>query len=320
MSALKYIYFALLLLCLTAVPTLAQPKESPNFTAQELQRRIAQAAAPYKANVGVSIYAQGQEICQLNGQKHFPMLSVYKLHQAIYVLHFLEQNNLALNSPIFISSDDLRKDTYSPLRDKHPQGNITLSLEELIKYSLLLSDNNACDILFAKFGVPQLTNKFMRQLGLKQTKICWTEKDMHENISKCYDNYTTPTEAALLLDKILHSQIINPKLQTWLRNTLTQCQTGQDRIAAPLLNTSAIIGHKTGTGDKNKYGQIIGTNDIGFVVLPDHNENNLKVSYCLAIFIKDSQETSEKNAQLMAKISELAYKYFTQNKFKACNY
>ncbi len=307
MSAFKCVHFVLFLLCLISVPALAQPTESPNFTAKELQSKIAEATASYKAIVGVSIYAQGKEVYQLNGSQRFPMLSVYKLHQALYILHFLGKNNLDLNRPIFISADSLRKGTYSPLRDKYPHGNITLNLEELLKYSLLLSDNNACDILFAKFGHPQLTDKFMRQLGLKQTKICWTEKDMHDDIYKCYDNYTTPTEAALLLDKILHSQIFKPGLQNWLKDALIQCQTGQDRLAAPLLSTGAIIGHKTGTGDKNKQGEIIAINDIGFVILPSENK---QISYTLSVFIKNSQETPEKNAQLIATISELAYRYF----------
>lgn len=310
MFVFKYSYYlVLLLLCLLTTPTLAASKDKPDFTAQELQKKIAQAAASYKAQVGVSIYAQGKEICQLNGRQQFPMLSVYKLHQALYILHFLEKNNLALNSPIYISVDNLRKETYSPLRDKYPQGNITLSLDEMLRYSLLLSDNNACDILFAKFGGPYNVNRYMQKLGMHHTNICWTEKDMHDILSRCYDNYTTPSEAALLLDKIVHDKIIQPKLQTWLKDTLIQCQTGQDRLASPLLSTGAVIGHKTGTGEKNKRGQIIGVNDIGFVILSNDGE---QISYTLAVFIKNSQDTPERNAQLMATISELTYHYFNK--------
>ena len=307
MSVFKCSYLAFLLLCLLAIPTLAASKGKQNFTAQELQEKVAQTATSYKAQVGVSIYAQGKEICQLNGRQQFPMLSVYKLHQALYVLHFLGKNNLALNSPVYISVSNLRKDTYSPMRDKYPQGNITLSLDELLRYSLLLSDNNACDILFAKFGGPYSVNSYMQELGMHHTNICWTENDMHENISRCYDNYTTPSEAALLLDKILHNQIFKPALQNWLKDTLIQCQTDQDRLASPLLSTGAVIGHKTGTGDRNKREQIIGINDIGFVILTNGGE---QISYTLAVFIKNSQETPEKNAQLIATISELAYRYF----------
>lgn len=84
MFVFKYSYYLVpLLLCLLTTPTLAASKDKPDFTAQELQKKIAQAATSYKAQVGVSIYAQGKEICQLNGRQQFPMLSVYKLHQAL---------------------------------------------------------------------------------------------------------------------------------------------------------------------------------------------------------------------------------------------
>lgn len=45
MFVFKYSYLALLLLCLLTIPTLAASKDEPDFTAQELQNKITQAAA-----------------------------------------------------------------------------------------------------------------------------------------------------------------------------------------------------------------------------------------------------------------------------------
>ena len=86
---------------------------------------------------------------------------------------------------------------------------------------------------------------------------------------------------------------------------MIECKTGADRLAAPLAGTGAIIGHKTGSGDKNSKGQIIATNDIGFVFLPDGQR------YSIAVFVKDSEEDAENTARIIADISAAVYRYIT---------
>ena len=87
---------------------------------------------------------------------------------------------------------------------------------------------------------------------------------------------------------------------------MIECETGKDRLPLPLLKTKAVIGHKTGTSDLNEKGQFIGTNDIGFVLLPDGSR------YTVAVFIKDSNESMETNAKIIASISDVIYKYLTE--------
>lgn len=82
-----------------------------------------------------------------------------------------------------------------------------------------------------------------------------------------------------------------------------ECNTGRDRLPAPLQGTEAVIGHKTGSGDVNAEGLLIATNDIGFVYLPDGRR------YVVAVFVKDSAADDRSNAQLIARISEAVYRY-----------
>ena len=84
---------------------------------------------------------------------------------------------------------------------------------------------------------------------------------------------------------------------------MVECQTGQDRLVAPLLDKGVIVGHKTGTGDRNAKGQQIGCNDIGFVVLPDGH------TYSIAVFVKDSEESSPENSKIIADVSRIVYEY-----------
>lgn len=80
------------------------------------------------------------------------MMSVFKFHQALAVADFLDRNGLPLSTPLPIWESDLLPDTYSPLRDAYPQGGIEMSIGELLVYTLQLSDNNACDLLFRYIG------------------------------------------------------------------------------------------------------------------------------------------------------------------------
>ena len=129
---------------------------------------------------------------------------------------------------------------------------------------------------------------------------------MHLDLSACYLNWSTPLEAARLLDILLTRPLFKEEYQEFIKNIMIECETGKDRLPLPLLKTKAVIGHKTGTSDLNEKGQFIGTNDIGFVLLPDGSR------YTVAVFIKDSNESMETNAKIIASISDVIYKYLTE--------
>ena len=84
---------------------------------------------------------------------------------------------------------------------------------------------------------------------------------------------------------------------------MTACRTGLDRLPAPLAGTGAVVGHKTGTGDRNSQGKLIGINDVGFVFLPGGRR------YTIAVFVKDSEETPEQTARIIADISAVVYRH-----------
>lgn len=70
---------------------------------------------------------------------------------------------------------------------------------------------------------------------------------------------------------------------------------------------SFLIGHKTGTSDKNSGGEYTGINDIGFVSLPDGRR------YTIAVFIKNSREKMSTNIRMIADISAAVYSYVCQS-------
>ena len=94
----------------------------------------------------------GTDTVSVNGRRDFPMLSVYKFPQAIAVADYCFRHNIALTDTIRIAADELKPDTWSPMRDKYGREDISLPLSEVLAYSVQQSDNNACDVLFRLIG------------------------------------------------------------------------------------------------------------------------------------------------------------------------
>lgn len=269
----------------------------------DLSYRLKKVIKDKKAEIGIAVILDAQDTVTVNNDDRYPLMSVFKFHQALAVADYLDRNGLTPDTEIFIPEEELVPDTYSPLRKEFPEGEISLSVSRLLEYSLQLSDNNACDILFEHTGGPAATDRYVRSLGLHNFAIAATEQQMHDDPQTCYENWSTPLEAAALLELLVTEQILTPTLREMIRQNLINCKTGADRLPKPLSGTGAVIGHKTGTSDRDERGIFAGTNDLGFVILPDGTR------YTIAVFIKDSAENPETNARIIADISETVYRY-----------
>ena len=290
MSALFYIVvFGIVCSC-----TFSSAGSAKEPASNALQRKVDSLLAGKPMQAGVAVSCHGNMICSVNPDTRFPMMSVFKLHQAIAVLDSVQHSAWEPDTKIRVTKEMLHENTYSPMRDEYPEGNIELSLEQLLRYSLLMSDNNACDILFSQFGGTSYVLSKMLALDLHDTQIKWTEDDMHQDTERAADNYTTPREAVAVLSEAYAN--------AWLRRCLTECRTGQNRIPA-LLPQGLIIGHKTGTGDVSPDGILTAINDIGFVILPDGEP-------CyIAVFCSHSACTIDETESVIAEIAKMAYDY-----------
>lgn len=286
---------AFLLLSFISIIVKADPFSS-------LRNEIIHSISKYDAKVGVAVMVNDTDTLTVNNSDKYPMMSVFKFHQALAVCHFLQMKGIPLDSVINISKEELRENTYSPLRDRFPEGNIRISLSELMEYTLQLSDNNACDILFNRILSTKETDRYIRSLGIDDFSIEMDENDMHENLDNCYSNWTTPMAAVRLINLFLEGGAVSCEYYDFIKRTMTECTTGIGRLPYPLKNTAAVIGHKTGTGDKNSDGRYIGINDIGFIDLPNGDR------YLIAVFVKDSAENYETTEKIIAEISSIVYK------------
>lgn len=271
-----------------------------SFAQNQLEQKIQSILKDKRATVGVCVLSEGKEMAIVNGQHCYPLLSVYKFPLALAVLNYLDKNHLPLDTKIAISQADLLPDTYSPIRDKYPQGNIELTVSELLKYTVALSDNNACDILFRYVGGPQKVSQYIKKLKIKDISIKHTEQEMHEKLEYIYQNCATPLAITQLLDLFQKKELLSPEYHNFLEQTMINTTTGLKKIRA-MLPPSVIIGDKTGNSPRTASGMKIADNDLAFVRLPNGKQ------YMIAIFVNSSYESDETNTQIIAQISKTVY-------------
>ena len=166
----------IVLLCL--VPTLLLAQQS------KLETQLKQAIKDKKAEIGIAVIINGKDTVTVNNDIHYPLMSVFKFHQALALADYMGKKKQSLDTRLPIKKSDLKPDTYSPLRDKYPQGGIEMSIADLLRYTLQQSDNNACDILFNYQGGPEAVNRYIHSLGVQECAIVGTARRLESVLSK----------------------------------------------------------------------------------------------------------------------------------------
>lgn len=252
------------------------------------------------ATVGVALIVDGKDTLTVNNSFHYPTQSVYKFHLALAVLDYLSKNNLSPEHKIYVNKNELLPETHSPLRDAHPDGNIYMSVGDILKYTVSQSDNNGCDILFRFVGGTDVVDKYIRSLGFSDFAIAATEEEMHGPWEVQYTNWSTPYTAAQVLEKFRTGKILPDAYYDFLWNAMIETTTGQNKIVAQLPK-DVIVGHKTGSSYRNAAGLNAAENDIAIIRLPDGR------CYSLAVFVADSMESFDTNCKMIADISKAVY-------------
>ncbi|RQO66125.1 class A beta-lactamase, subclass A2 [Pedobacter sp. KBW06] len=266
-----------------------------------LQQKLDSIVSTKKADVGFSVmYLENQKIVSLNGDKHYPMQSVYKFHLALAVLNQVDQGKLKLDQKIFVKKSDLLQDTWSPLREKYLNGNVGLPLSEILKYTVSESDNNGCDILFRLIGGTGKADQFIKKQGIKEISITGTEEEMHKDDQVQFRNWTTPKAANNLLKKFLEGKVLKKTTEDFLMKIMEETVTGPGKIKG-LLPKGTLVAHKTGNSGVNKEGITAASNDIGIVTLP----NGKKM--LISAFVSMSKESDQENDKIIAALTKAAF-------------
>lgn len=272
-------------------------------TEHGLQQNLEDIVADFPGKVGIVLINGNDTVC-VNADGHFPMFSVVKFHQALAVCDKLRNEQVLLSdethsNEIKVTLEDLKPDTWSPMREQYPEGGF-FSIFQLMEYALVESDNNACDILFNHIANPKEVNDYIRNIGIADCNIEWTEDEQHTDANRSYDNWTTPLAAVELLGKF-YEERDRDEYARFLWETMANCQTGLNRIPKYIADSTSFIVHKTGTGEPLPDGGVMGINDIACIVLPDGSH------FELAVFIKDASCEPVACEELIAEIAKVCF-------------
>ncbi|WP_276374820.1 class A beta-lactamase, subclass A2 [Chryseolinea sp. H1M3-3] len=256
-----------------------------------------------KMGVGIKNVESGDTL-SIHGGDHFPMQSVYKFHLALAVLDQVDKGNLSTDQKIMVKQSEYFPDTWSPIAKKYPEGDVELTIRELLQYTVSQSDNVGCDILFRLAGGPAKVNEYIHRQGIGDVAIVNTEAEMHTAWDMQFNNWTTPTATAHLLGLFTQRKILTPVTHNFLMETMEQTITGNKRIKG-LLPVGTPVAHKTGMGG-NDAGLISAINDVGIITLPNGSH------IAIALFISNTKESVEKLEGVMAKISKLVYDHYSK--------
>ena len=268
----------------------------------ELKKEISKITEGKKATVAVSVLGIDFpfQYNNNNAEKKLPMQSVFKYHIALAVLDLVDQGKLSLDQKVFIKKSELLPNTWSPIREKNPEGNFEMPISELIEYSVAMSDNVGCDVLLRLIGGPKVVNDYIVSKGVKNTQIVYNEELMQSAWKNQFENYTTMKSATRLLKDFYKGKILSKKSTEFLLAVMYRTSTGLNKIVEQLPKY-AKVAHKTGSSGKNDAGLTGAENDIAIITLPNGK------TYAIAIFVSDSMETWEVNCKMISDISKMVF-------------
>lgn len=270
-----------------------------------LRKKIQQIAASTDGTLGIGILGlENHDTLTFNNQVHYAMQSVYKFHLGLAILNQVDKGKLTLNQKILVLKKDLLPDTWSPLRDKYPNGNVEVPLSELLVFTVAQSDNNGCDILFRILGGPRAVDNYVKSIGMTDVAIMTTEEQMHKDSKAQFSNWTTPWSAVLLLEKFYQKKLLSPTSHAFMWNTMAEATTGSQKIKG-LLPAGTIVAHKSGLSGANSEGITAATNDIGIVTLPNGKH------FIISVFYGNTKKSDKESDRVIAEVSKAAWDYFT---------
>ncbi len=291
--------FTTLLFCCCACKN-TRPSEGPS-----LQDELYALVDTVPGTVGIAFLSDNDTATVNNGVK-YPMMSVFKFHQALGVAETVEKRGNTLDSMLLVHNNELDRNTWSPMLKKYPEGDFNISISELLSYAITKSDNNASNLMFKHILSPGETNDFVKSIARDTTfQIRYSESEMKAKHPLSYLNCTSPLAAASLMRQVFEEQLVDAATQDSIKHYLSIVTTGHDRLGAAVEDADILIfAHKTGSGYRNEAGELIAHNDVGYFRLKDGR------SYSLAVFIRDFRGSEEEASAVIANISKCVYNHF----------
>ena len=307
-------------------------------TEEELEQFVLTKAKQIKGILGVYIkHVESGESLGINENKRFQLASVFKIPILLTLFKQISLDKISLDDRIVLRTKDK---TYGSGLLTHMKPGLNLSINDLQLLMMARSDNTATDILF-ELVTPQAIKEYMHELGLKNTTIdfttrqlilaylgldpnksltlaelrmvpesFWNSQEAHEK-QKAFDSSdhdtSTPLEIGLLMEKCVKGEIIDRKISDQILATMKQ-HTGAELINR-YLPFGVTIARKGGS--LARYGNYTVLNDAGVIWLPKEAGHLV-----ICLFGNNLDEIHYELKDKMGWIARAAYDYFLEKNKK----
>jgi beta-lactamase class A len=306
---------ALLSLSACEKPMRQTAAQTPRLEMKQLDREIgaiAERAKPGVLGVGLMNLESG-ETWVFNGDRRFPMQSVFKAPLGAAVLAEVDAGRLSLAEVINLDEKDISA-PFSPIADAWPARR-DYSVRELLVAAAGGSDNTAADVLMRRIGGPGAVTAWLDQKHVEEVRVDRYERELQPNVSGMASfriawkgepaylaamhtvpeamrraamaayladprDTATPRGALSFLYVLNDGQLLKRESRVLLDQIMTETSTGANRLKAGFPK-GARLEHKTGTA-RTDLGVNPAVNDVGIVTLPDGRR------YAVAVFLSGS--------------------------------
>ena len=251
-----------------AGPAAARDSSDPGEALAALRERLGPGG-----RLGVAA-TDGRHRLAIDSDRRFAMCSVFKLPLAAAMLVGEQEGRWTLADEIPFGEADLLE--YAPfVRRNLARGR--LSIEELCRAAVALSDNSAANLLLSRLGGPGALTAAIRDWGDRTTRLDRIEPELNSNLPDDPRDTTTPAAMMNLLGILLFAERMRSSLEASntasprsplyhanrvkLANWMASATTGRERLRAGF-PAGWQAGDKTGTGANGAH------NDVAFALPP----------------------------------------------------
>lgn len=287
---------------------------TPALDMDRLNREIGDIARSVRPGVlGVGLMnLDSEEAFTFNGDRAFPMQSVFKAPLAAAVLAEIDAGRLSHQTPFRLEEMDLSP--WSAIARAWPVRR-DYTARELLNAAVVDSDNTAADVLMARIGGPGAVTAWLNDQHVEAVGIDRYERELQPEILglppfrpewrneaafaaawravpaaeqlravRAYlaDRRDTATPRGMLdfLSGLDSGAMVSPASRQLLLQMMAGATTGAGRLKAGLPR-GALLAHKSGVGPRVQ-GVLSAINDVGIAILPDGRR------YAMAVFLMGS--------------------------------
>jgi beta-lactamase class A len=276
---------------LLVAPALASLKALAQTSAGDVQTALAGLEKDHGGRLGVCVLdvATGRRI-EHRADERFAMCSTVKMLAAAFVLTRVDRKEESLDRRIVYSKESVV--SYSPETEKH-SGEEGMTLGEICKAGLTLSDNTAANIMFESIGGPASLTQFARSLGDGVTRLDRIETALNEAKPGDPRDTTSPGAMADNLHRIVLGDVLSAPSRDQMTSWMLANKTGDKRLRAGIPKDWRVA-DKTGSGGNNQ------TNDIAVLWPPGRRPVIVTVYYA------ESPASDDARNGVIAEVGRLA--------------